>query len=297
MSTNQAWPPQAVNARAPWPVAWRLHPDNAVRFTAGGEHCDRGKCREPVAIVTWRYWRSAKHGRVLMAEHTVCVEHGREFASRHGVDLGRPQTNPQGGQAQAATAPPKIRKPCAPGRGDQSTGPGTCPDPMEVRTMSDTTEIRYTVAEDALEVLRAIDANGHTHWPAEFQNSATDLKPRREQPPAPSPARRDPDADAWIAYAERKRQECVNLVDGVFNHVVQALDAGETEGAVATVLFMKDEDAGIVHALMNLLIIGEKHVLANCVGPSYSYHRGHLIDRIFEECEAGECIDNLAQVK
>jgi hypothetical protein len=38
-------------------------------------------------MVTWRYWRSRTVGRVLVAEHLVCVLHGREFADRHGIDL------------------------------------------------------------------------------------------------------------------------------------------------------------------------------------------------------------------
>jgi hypothetical protein len=71
----------------PWPVAWRIHPDDAARFAAEGEHCDRRRCREPIIICTWRYWRSSAAGRVLVAEHFVCVEHGREFAGRHGIDL------------------------------------------------------------------------------------------------------------------------------------------------------------------------------------------------------------------
>ena len=71
----------------PWPVCWRIHPDDAARFAAEGKHCDRRGCRELIAMVTWRYWRSAAVGRVLLAEHLVCVQHGREFAGRHGIDI------------------------------------------------------------------------------------------------------------------------------------------------------------------------------------------------------------------
>ena len=71
----------------PWPVCWRIHPDDAAREAARGKHCETRRCREPIAMVTWRYWRSAAAGRVLVAEHEVCVQHGREFAERHGIDV------------------------------------------------------------------------------------------------------------------------------------------------------------------------------------------------------------------
>ena len=70
------------------PQAWRIRPSEAARFTADGKHCETRKCREPVAVVTWRWWRSAAAGRVLVSEHQVCERHGAEFAARHriGVD-------------------------------------------------------------------------------------------------------------------------------------------------------------------------------------------------------------------
>jgi hypothetical protein len=71
----------------PWPRCWRIHPDDATRFAAAGWHCETRKCWEPVAMTTWRWWRSAEAGRVLLTEHLVCVQHGREFAERHGIDL------------------------------------------------------------------------------------------------------------------------------------------------------------------------------------------------------------------
>ena len=71
----------------PWPVCWRIHPDDAAQLAAQGKHCETRRCRSPIAMVTWRYWRSAAAGRVLVAEHEVCVRHGREFAGRHGIEI------------------------------------------------------------------------------------------------------------------------------------------------------------------------------------------------------------------
>jgi hypothetical protein len=71
------------------PQAWRIRPDEAARFAAEGKRCETRKCRKPVAIVTWRWWKSSKDdGRLLIAEHLVCEGHGTQFAARHhiGVD-------------------------------------------------------------------------------------------------------------------------------------------------------------------------------------------------------------------
>lgn len=73
--------------KVPWPVCWRIRPDDAARLAAEKKHCETRKCREPVAMVTWRYWRSTADMRVLLAEHLVCVQHGRAFAERHQIDL------------------------------------------------------------------------------------------------------------------------------------------------------------------------------------------------------------------
>jgi len=67
------------------PVAWRIRPDEIARFTAEGHHCETRSCREPVAIVTWRWFRSHWVGRVLIAEHFTCEEHGQAFAQRHHI--------------------------------------------------------------------------------------------------------------------------------------------------------------------------------------------------------------------
>ena len=70
------------------PQAWRIRPSEAARFAAEGKHCETRKCRGLPAIVTWRWWRSAAAGRVLVSENLVCERHGTEFAARHriGVD-------------------------------------------------------------------------------------------------------------------------------------------------------------------------------------------------------------------
>jgi len=71
----------------PRPMARRLSADEIARFIANGSHCETRKCREPVAVVTWRWFRSAAAGRVLVAEHFVCTGHGEAFASRHHVEI------------------------------------------------------------------------------------------------------------------------------------------------------------------------------------------------------------------
>jgi hypothetical protein len=77
--------------KVPRPVAWRIHRDDVAQFTAEGKHCQarigNRLCRDPIAIVTWRRWRSAAAGRVLLTERFVCVRHGREFAERHGIEI------------------------------------------------------------------------------------------------------------------------------------------------------------------------------------------------------------------
>jgi hypothetical protein len=74
-------------APVPGPLAWRVHSADAAQFAAEGQHCQVRRCRNPVAVVTWRYFRSTAAGRVLVAEHFVCVEHGQEFADRHHVEI------------------------------------------------------------------------------------------------------------------------------------------------------------------------------------------------------------------
>ena len=78
----------------PRPVCWRIHAGDAARFTEEGKHCDARQRREPIAMATWRYRRSTAAGRVLLAEHMVCVQHGRAFAERHGIEIEPPPDEP-----------------------------------------------------------------------------------------------------------------------------------------------------------------------------------------------------------
>jgi hypothetical protein len=71
-------------------MCWRLHPDDVTRLAAEGRHCETRKCRTAIAMATWRYWWSTSLGRVLVAEHEVCVQHGRAFAERHGIEIEPP---------------------------------------------------------------------------------------------------------------------------------------------------------------------------------------------------------------
>jgi hypothetical protein len=66
------------------PIAWTIHPDDVA---AEGQHCQARRCHNPVTVVTWRYFRSAAAGRVLVAEHFVCDQHGQEFAQRYHVTI------------------------------------------------------------------------------------------------------------------------------------------------------------------------------------------------------------------
>jgi hypothetical protein len=84
-----------VKAPLPRPVVWRLHPDDAAEFAAKGKHCEHRGCRDPQAVNTWRYWRSTEVGRVLLAEHQVCDQHGQEFATRHHIEIQPPPDEPE----------------------------------------------------------------------------------------------------------------------------------------------------------------------------------------------------------
>jgi hypothetical protein len=68
-------------------LAWRIHADDAARFAAEGQHCETRRCRNPVSVVTWRWWRSAAAGRVLVTEHFVCDQHAQEFAGRYHIEI------------------------------------------------------------------------------------------------------------------------------------------------------------------------------------------------------------------
>ena len=58
-----------------------------ARFAAEHKHCETLKCRQPITIVTWRWWRLASAGRVLIGGHFVCDTHGASFAQRHGIEI------------------------------------------------------------------------------------------------------------------------------------------------------------------------------------------------------------------
>ena len=71
------------------PRAWRIHPGDVAKFAGRGEHCHIRRCPEQAVSVTWRGWRSAEFGRVLLAEHFVCETHGQDFARRHKIAIVR----------------------------------------------------------------------------------------------------------------------------------------------------------------------------------------------------------------
>ena len=75
------------------PISWRIHPDDVVRFAAEGKRCEIRRCQSRrVTIVTWRFWRSAEAGRVLLSEHVVCDQ---AFADRHHIQIGPPPDGDQ----------------------------------------------------------------------------------------------------------------------------------------------------------------------------------------------------------
>lgn len=77
-------------APAPLPRPWarQLHPAEAAEFAAAHKHCETRRCRKPVAVTTWRYWRPAElGGQALVSEHFVCTEHGTGFARRHHIPV------------------------------------------------------------------------------------------------------------------------------------------------------------------------------------------------------------------
>jgi hypothetical protein len=81
--------------KVPRPVAWTMPAADAAECAARGEHCQVRRCRNAIAVVTWRWWRSAEVGRVLLAEHFVCRYHGQEFAERHHIEVEPPPDRPR----------------------------------------------------------------------------------------------------------------------------------------------------------------------------------------------------------
>jgi hypothetical protein len=86
--------PATPEGPVPWPVVWRLHPDDVAWNAAEGKRCETRKCGAPAVAVTWRWWRSRAVGRTLLGEHEVCLAHAREFADRHGVRIEPPPDEP-----------------------------------------------------------------------------------------------------------------------------------------------------------------------------------------------------------
>jgi hypothetical protein len=74
-------------AVVPRPVAWRMRAADVARFAAQGQHCQARRCRSVVVVCTWRWWRSSEVGKVLLAEHFTCDQHGQEFAGRHHIEI------------------------------------------------------------------------------------------------------------------------------------------------------------------------------------------------------------------
>jgi hypothetical protein len=87
MTVRFADPERLKREPLPEPIAWYLHPADARQFAAAGKHCEIRRCHRPQAVNVWRYWRSTEVGRILLSERQVCLEHGREFASRHGIPI------------------------------------------------------------------------------------------------------------------------------------------------------------------------------------------------------------------
>jgi hypothetical protein len=112
---------------------------------------------------------------------------------------------------------------------------------MEVRTMQETTEVR------------PVDGNGHMPIAA-MPHRRTPFDER--DPVGTERVLNDPDHERWARYWLEMRQECINHVGDAFDHVMKRFDAGETEGAIALVLFAADESKpnGVYGALADLIL-------------------------------------------
>jgi hypothetical protein len=92
---------------APRPWARWLHRDELAALEATVRHCEIRKCGNPVAVITWRWWRSSElGGKVLVTEHFVCSEHGtdRHAPSHPGRPRGRGRGAPPGRRGGGAVA-------------------------------------------------------------------------------------------------------------------------------------------------------------------------------------------------
>jgi hypothetical protein len=93
---------QLKREKLPRPIAWTLHPADAAESAAKGEHCQARRCRNPVGVVTWRWWRSTEVARILLTEHFVCAGHGQEFAGRHHIEVELPAAAPRANPFKAS---------------------------------------------------------------------------------------------------------------------------------------------------------------------------------------------------
>jgi hypothetical protein len=107
MTVTYADPAALKREKVHPPLAWYIHPDDVARFAADHWHCETRECRRPITAASWRWWRSAEAGRVLLTEHLVCGSHAREFADRHGITIDpppdRPSRPPNPGMARRQT--------------------------------------------------------------------------------------------------------------------------------------------------------------------------------------------------
>ena len=106
----------------PRPLAWTLHAADAAEFAARGERCQVRRCRNAVAVVTWRWWRSAGVGRVLLAKHFTCAQHG---SSSPAAITSRSSRPPTGLGPADGTCSPGISSPSSSNAARrQAPGPG-----------------------------------------------------------------------------------------------------------------------------------------------------------------------------
>jgi len=93
---------QLKRAEVPRPIAWTVHAADAAELADRGERCQVRRCRNPVTVVTWRWWRSTEVARVLLAEHLVCTDHGQKFAERHHIEVEPPSATPRANPFKAS---------------------------------------------------------------------------------------------------------------------------------------------------------------------------------------------------
>jgi hypothetical protein len=88
-------------------VAWRVHPADAAQFAAEGQHCQVRRCRNPVAVVSWRWWRSTAAGRVSAPTEALGLVPNYDRRPRERFDI-----RPCGTEAHARRHRRHGEKPC-----------------------------------------------------------------------------------------------------------------------------------------------------------------------------------------